>query len=238
MSDTVLDESILTEIAEKGVIFGHKKSKTHPLMKSLIIDTRNEIDLLSPEAVIESLNKAIEFLKEKSKGGMLALLVGTSPPAKEAVKNFARHFDFPYVVSRWLGGTLTNFAVIQKRNLYYQDLILKQEKGELAKYTKKEQLDFSREIEKLRENFEGLVRLIRVPDVLIVVDIKEQETAVREAKHVGIPVVAIIDSDDNPTLVQYPIFGSDHGKLSIEWLLGKIQASLPVPTGEVPPVAA
>lgn len=224
--ETVIDEEVLKELAELGVIYGHKKSKTHPLMKPLVIDNRNEIELLDPEAVVSSLNKGADFLKEKAKGGGLLLFVGTTPVAKSSVKALAEEFNFPYVVSRWLGGTITNFKTIYKRISYYEDLKNKKEKGELAKYTKKEQLNFSKEIEKMREKFEGLVRLTRTPDVLFVIDIKEHETAVREANHLGVPIVAIVDNDDDPSIVQYPIYASDHTKKSIEWIIGKVREAL------------
>ncbi|MCP6719705.1 MAG: 30S ribosomal protein S2 [Patescibacteria group bacterium] len=224
--DITLNETVLSEMAEFGVIYGHKKSKTHPLMKPVIIDNRNEIELLDPEAVVSSLSRAIEFLTLKAKQGMLMLLVGTLPSAKETVEKFALEFKFPYVTNRWLGGTLTNFKVIHERNLYYQELKVKKEKGELVKYTKKEQLKFSREIEKLKRNFEGLVPLNRLPDVLFIVDIEKHDTAVKEARHLGIPVVAIVDTDDDPRLVQYPIFASDHSKKGIEWVMENVRKNL------------
>lgn len=224
--ETTLNEETLSELAALGVIYGHKKSKTHPLMKPLVIDNRNEIEILNPEEVLASLERAIQFLTKKKSEGMLMLLVGTTPVAKGAILNLAQEFNFPYVVNRWLGGTITNFKMIEKRIAYYQDLKNKKEKGELQKYTKKEQLEFSREIERLREKFEGLVQLTKIPDVLFVVDINEHHTAVREAKAAGVPIVAIIDNDDNPSLVDWPIYASDHSKKSIEWIIGKVREAL------------
>jgi small subunit ribosomal protein S2 len=224
--ETVINEETLRELAELGVIYGHKKSKTHPSMKPVIIDNRNEIELLNPEAVIASLNKAVDFLKEKMKEGALVFFVGTAPVARESVFNLAEKFGFPYVVSRWLGGTLTNFRVIHKRISYYEDLKSKKEKGELAKYTKKEQLGFSKEIEKMKEKFEGLIRLTKLPDVLFVVNIEEHDTAVKEASLLGIPVVAILDNDDDPKIVSYPIYASDHTKRSVDWVLTKVEEGL------------
>ena len=226
MSLTVLDESKIAEMAEKGVILGHKKSKTHPSMKPIIIDTKNDVELLDPQAVVESVEKAVAFLKEKSKPGYLAFFVGAIPGIKEEVKSFAEEFAMPYVVNRWFGGTLTNFSVISKQIRYYEDLIAKQERGELAKYTKKEQLGFAKEIEKMRENFQGLTRLTRLPDWLFVVDIKEHDTAVREARKMKIPVVAIVDSDDNPELVPHPIYASDHSKESVRWVIEHLKKGL------------
>ncbi|KKU93928.1 MAG: 30S ribosomal protein S2 [Candidatus Jorgensenbacteria bacterium GW2011_GWA1_48_13] len=226
MSLTVLDESKIAEMAEKGVILGHKKSKTHPSMKPIIIDTKNDVELLDPQAVVESVESAVAFLKEKSKPGFLALFVGAIPGIKEEIKSFAEEFAMPYVTNRWLGGTLTNFSVISKQTRYYEDLIAKQERGELAKYTKKEQLGFTKEIEKMRENFQGLTRLTRLPDWMLVVDIREHDTAVREARKMKIPVVAIVDSDDNPELVPHPIYASDHSKESVRWVIEHLRKGL------------
>ncbi|HXF44288.1 MAG TPA: 30S ribosomal protein S2 [Candidatus Paceibacterota bacterium] len=226
MPEAILDESKVTELAMKGVILGHKKSKTHPLMRPIIIDTKNDIELLDPQAVVSSLERAVAFVKEKAKPGYLAFFVATIPGIKDDVKAFAEEFAMPYVVNRWLGGTLTNFPVISKQVRHYEDLIAKQERGELAKYTKKEQQGFAKEIEKMRGNLQGLIRLTRLPDWMFIVDIKEHETAVREAKKIGIPVVAIVDSDDDPTLVTYPIYASDHARESVKWVMEGIGQAL------------
>lgn len=223
---TILNEEIISEMAKAGVIYGHKKSKTHPQMRPYIAGTRNEIEFIDPAATLSSLQKAIEFLKEKIRAGGLVLLVGTSPAAKNAIEEFAREFKFPYVTTRWLGGTLTNFKVLNDRKIYYETLKVRKEKGELAKYTKKEQLKFNKEIAKLSRNFDGLANLSKIPDVLFIVDIDEQRTAVREARRMHIPIVALVDTDDNVSLVDYPIFANDHAKSSIEWAIGKITAGI------------
>ncbi|KKU90803.1 MAG: 30S ribosomal protein S2 [Candidatus Jorgensenbacteria bacterium GW2011_GWA1_48_11] len=213
-------------MVKAGVIYGHKKSKTHPRMRPFIAGNRNEIELLDPEAIFGGLAKAILFLKEKVKAGGSVLLVGTNPAAKSSVLSFAQGFKLPYVVTRWLGGTLTNFAVLNKRKQYYNDLKVKKESGALAKYTKKEQLEFSNEITKLAKFFDGLENLARLPDAIFIVDIKEHETAFREAKKTNVPVVAILDTDDDTDDVAYPIFANDHSKSSIEWVMEKIKEGI------------
>ena len=242
MIEVKLSEELISELAGLGVIFGHKKSKTHPNMKSIIIDNRNEIELMNPEAVVSSLDKTLVFLREKMRSGAvvktegekevattnntLILLVGSLPSARGAIEAFGKEFDFPYVTTRWLGGTLTNFKSIRKRIDHYLGLKDKKEKGELAKYTKKERVGFDKEIEKLEENFSGLIKLTRIPDVLFVVDIKEHETAVREAKHLNVPVIGIVDSDDNPREINYPIYANDHSKQAVEWVVRRLIAGL------------
>lgn len=231
MLDVNNKEQIL-EMAQNGIFYGHKKTKTHPKMARYISGRRNEIELLNPEDTIASFNTACNFLKEIFKNKGLVLFVGTEPAAKEIVKKAAEELNSPYVNFRWLGGTLTNFPVIRKRVEYYEDLERKQASGELTKYTKKEQLKFSKEIDKLRRKFDGLRRLTRLPDVVVVVDTTAHKTTILEARKMNIPVVAVIDSDDNPELVKYPIFANDHAKASVSWvfdnLIKEIKNEVPI----------
>jgi len=226
MKENIITDELIKEMANLGVIFGHKKSKTHPRMRPYIGLSRNEIEILDPQATLTSLAKAIEFMKEKIKSGGLIISVGTLPAMREAIKEFSVKFNLPYVTTRWLGGTLTNFKVIGQRLAYYQDLKAKKESGELGKYTKKEQLKFNEQIKKLSQVFDGLINLKRLPDAVFVVDIDEHDTAVREARRLNIPVIAVIDSDDDPELVDYPVFASDHTKSSIEWIMAKIKEGI------------
>ncbi len=226
MADITLNETVIAEMAKVGVMYGHKKSKTHPRMKPYIVGNRNEIELIDPEATLLGLEKAIEFLKEKIQKNGIILVVGSAPAARETVLSFAGTFNLPYVVNRWLGGTLTNFQAIEKRVQYYQGLRVKQERGELSKYTKKEQSKFNEEIGKMSESFDGLLKLNRLPDAILVVDIAAHETAVREGKKLKIPIVAILDTDDNLDLVEYPILANDHAKMSIEWIFAKLQEGI------------
>lgn len=226
--DVNINNDLLEEMAKAGVMYGHKKSKTHPKMQPFLGGRKNEIELLSPEASLETLAKAVEFLKEKKTSGGFVLCVGTLPAHQQATKSFAETFNFPYVISRWLGGTLTNFKIIRERFLYYADLKSKLEKGELSKYTKKEQLDFSNQIKKMSQFFDGLANLIRIPDALLIVDINEHSTALREAKRIKIPVIALVDSNDDPTVIDYPIIANDHAKASIDWVLQKLSEELDI----------
>lgn len=209
-------------MAEKGVLSGHKKSKTHPHMKPYIGANRNEVEIIKPEAVAGSLAKAVEFLRETKNKGKVVLCVGATSPAKAAIEKIAGHFKFPFVTTRWIGGTLTNFKVIRERINYYLDLKGKKERGELGKYTKKERVVFDKELEKLAVKFDGLVCLFRTPDAIFIVDGKEHETAVREAKRMEIPVVMLTDTDDDPKIVQYPIIASDHARSGIEWIVDRL----------------
>jgi len=215
----VNDKNKIIEMAQKGIFYGHKKTKTHPKIKKYLGGRRNEIELIEPEFTVSSLNDALSFLSGIVEKKGIVLWVGTQPAAKDVIKTIATELGHPYVNFRWLGGTLTNFPVIRKRVEYYEDLQNKQKSGELAKYTKKEQLKFTKEISKLSRNFEGLRALNRLPDAVFLIDGLIHHTAVREANRMRIPLVAIIDSDDNPELFQYPIFANDHAKTSISWIM-------------------
>lgn len=230
---TTVTPELASEMIKVGVILAHTKSKTHPKMKPFIAGNRNEVELLSPEAVMESLDQAIAFLRGVLMKGGLVLAVGTTLPAKQGISEFAKEFAFPFVTVRWLGGTLTNFKVITTRLKYFEDLKVKREKGELQKYTKREQLEFDKEIAQMSKIFTGLQDLSRMPNAVFVVDAHEHAAAVREAKRLGIPVIAVMDSDDDPNTVKYPIIASDHAKSSIEWVLNRVREGI---RGAVPVV--
>ncbi|MBI2278964.1 MAG: 30S ribosomal protein S2 [Candidatus Brennerbacteria bacterium] len=227
MTDTAAthEEKIL-EMAKLGVLFGHTKSKTHPKMRPYIGATKNEIELIDPEATIAGLAKAIEIMAGiLEKRGMI-LMVGTVPSARAAVESFAERFSFPFVTGRWLGGTLTNFSVIAGRVKHFLDMKEKHAAKEFSRYTKKEQLKREVEVGKMARTFRGLEDFTKRPDLLFVVDARVHGTAVAEAKKMKIPVVSIIDTDDDPGVVECPIFANDHAKSSIEWVMGELTRAL------------
>lgn len=226
MTKNTISEDVVREMVQTGMIFGHKKSKTHPNMKPHISGNRNEVELINPASSWESLENAIEFIKNTIGDSGLMLLVGTNSSAKSVIEGFAKEFNFPYVTSRWLGGTLTNFSVIRSRVSYYEGLKEKKSRGDFAKYTKKEQHKFNEEIKKMSGFFEGLIPFVKLPDILFVVDIEEHNTSVREAKRLSIPVVAIVDTDDDPSLISHPIFASDHSRQGIAWIVEKISEAI------------
>jgi small subunit ribosomal protein S2 len=220
------NENIIKEIVREGVIFGHKRSKTHPKMKPFIAGVKNEIELLNPEQSLETLQRATAFLKEKKAAGGVFMMVGTRPAAKRAIEAFAKEFGFPFVTERWLGGSLTNFAMIGKRIAHYEDLLDRSARGAFEKYTKKEQRGFADEIEKMRKNFEGLRPLKKLPDAVFFVDSNAHMTVVREAKRMNIPTIGIIDTNDSPLSADYPIFANDHSVKSIQWVLNYIRDAI------------
>lgn len=225
-TETQISNDIILEMAQAGVLFGHKKSKTHPRMRPFIGGAKNEIELLDPEATLSTLETAAEFFAEKVRSGALILLVGTGAPAKTSLEQFAKEFSFPAVTKRWLGGTLTNFKIISDRMKYFQDLKYKQEKGELSKYTKREQQEFDKEIGKMSQSFSGILSLTKIPDVMLVVDPASHEIAIQEARQCNIPIVGIMDTNDDPSTVDYPVFANDHARSSIDWVIGKFRETI------------
>lgn len=224
MSETgIINTELTQDLAKRGVLHGHLRAKTHPKMKPYIAGNRGEIEFLDPEATVASVARAGAFLKDAVHAGGIVLVVGTGIPARGTVERFATTFSFPYVIVRWLGGTLTNYKIISTRMRYYVDLKAKQQKNELSKYTKKEQLGFGKEIGKLSKFFGGLLRLDRMPAALVVVGVSEHMTAIREAKRMNIPVVGILDTNDDPSLVTYPVFANDRSVQSIEWVFGELE---------------
>ena len=213
--------AMVEEMMRAGLFLGRKSSKTHPKMRSLVFGVRNGISMIDLEETINLLNKALDFIKTKAARGAI-LLVGTTPSAKKSVEEMAKQLGFPYVTERWLGGTLTNFKTLSKRVAYFKKLKSDKESGRLDKYTKKERLDFDREIKKLSVMFSGIEGMNSLPEVLFVVDANGNLTAVREARRLKIPVVAIANTDINPDLVDYLIPANDRNKSSIDWILARL----------------
>ncbi len=220
------NQNLLEEAVKAGVIYGHKRDKSHPRMKPYVVAERNEIQILDVNETLKSLNQAIEFLKSiREKNGVI-LLVGIKPSALEPIEKFSQFFNYPKVTKRWLGGFLTNFYVVKKRIDYFKDLKAQKERGEFEKYSKKEKLILERELLKLEEKFGGVLNLERLPDCVFIIDPSENKTAVKEARRMKIPIVAIVDNDDNPDLIDYPIIANDHAQTSIEWIVNKILEAL------------
>ncbi|MFZ2681501.1 MAG: 30S ribosomal protein S2 [Patescibacteria group bacterium] len=207
------------EMLKAGVHFGHQSSKWHPKMKEYIFGERSGVHIINVEKTAEKLEQALNFVTQTvSKGGSI-LFVGTKRQAQEIVAKYALDCGMPYVDMRWLGGTLTNYAQLQRLIRHYLDLKDKRTKGELKKYTKLEQLQFDREIAELDEKIGGLSTLTRVPEALFILDARHEKTAVREAQAMKVPMVALVDSNVNPTGIEYVIPGNDDAINSIDLIV-------------------
>ena len=154
------------------------------------------------------------------------MVVGTKIQVKDLVKNLARDCELPYVTERWLGGTFTNFEAILKRIEHFKDLERQKEQGELEKYTKKERAGIDDELKRLRIKFEGIKNLKKLPDAIFVVDMKEDELSIKEAKLKGIKIIAIADTNVDPTLADYPIPANDDAIPSVKYILEKVKAAI------------
>jgi small subunit ribosomal protein S2 len=216
----------LEDMLKAGVHFGHRTSRWHPKMKPLIFGERGGVHIINVEETQKRLAAALAFIEGLAKEGRVVLFVGTKRQAQDAVRRAADSVEMPYVVSRWLGGTITNFSEIQKLIKHFLDLQVKQEKGELKKYTKKEQIWFGREIEDLEKKVGGIRRLEKVPDALFLADIRADKTAFHEAQKKGVPTIALVDTNVNPDDVDYPIPANDDGVRSIEMMVHAVAEAI------------
>jgi small subunit ribosomal protein S2 len=217
---------LLQDMAEAGLLYGLMKGKTHPGMKPWIFATRSGVEIINLENTVKELAKAEEVLKKITASGKSVLIVGTSSAAKMAAKEFATEAGQPFVAERWLGGTLTNFKVIEGRIKYYNKLIADKESGALNKYTKKERILLDKKMEKMRLLFEGLSGMTGLPGAVFILDIRENKLAAREARGVGIPVIAVVNTDTDPKSVDYPIPANNRLSEGIRWILDHLKGSL------------
>lgn len=199
----------LMEMLKAGVHFGHKKSLWNPKMASYIYTTRNNIHILDLEKTKNKLSEALNFARDTAAKGGIVLFVGTKRQAKEEVRKAAESCGMPYVVTRWLGGTFTNFRTIQrtiKKMEKYEKMIAD---GEVKKYTKKEQLMIGREVEKMKTFFSGIKEMKKLPEAIFVLDTKYDHIPVEEARQSKVKVIGLVDTNADPTNINYIIPSND-----------------------------
>lgn len=212
----------MEEMLKAGVHFGHQASRWHPKMESYIYTTRNGVHIIDLKKTQDRLQKAIDFvIKSVSDGGSI-LFVGTKPQAQPLLESYAKQVGMPYIKSRWIGGTLTNYAEFKNSIQRYVELLRQRDSGGWDKYTKKERSELQKEVDRLHEFVSGLVTMDRPPKALFVVDIRTEKTAVKEANVMNIPVIALCDTNTNPLDVQYPIPANDDATRGIELMVKAI----------------
>ena len=211
------------EMTEAGLHFGHRTSRIHPKMKPFLYGVKNGVHIIDLEKTAEKLKEALNFIQEFISEGKILLLVGTKIQIRGLIREIAKDCDLPYVVERWLGGTFTNFEVIKKRIDYFKNLEKEKASGELEKYTKKERAKIDQKLEGLELKFGGIKNLEKLPDIIFVLDIKKDAGAVKEAKETGIKIVAIVDTNVDPDLVDYPIPANDDAISSVKYILDKVK---------------
>jgi small subunit ribosomal protein S2 len=214
------------EMAESGVNLGHKVSKLHPKMKPYVSGIKNNVHIIDLEKTAVELQKALSFISKTVAEGKSIVFVGTKIQLKALIREAADECGVPYVVERWLGGTFTNFETIQKRVTYFKDLETKRETGGLEKYTKKERLDFDKEIARLKIKFEGMRNMQKLPEAIVLFGLDKDITAAREAKRKGIKIVSIVDTNVNPDIVDYPIPANDDAILSVSYIIEKVKDAI------------
>ncbi|MBI2356281.1 MAG: 30S ribosomal protein S2 [Candidatus Doudnabacteria bacterium] len=208
----------LMEMLKAGVHFGHKKSLWNPKMAPYIFTTRNNIHIFDLEKTKKKLMEALQFASDTAFRGGTILFVGTKRQAKDAVRKAAEACGMPYVVERWLGGTFTNFRTIQRTIKKMEKYEKMTESGEISKYTKKEQLMIKREIEKMKLFFSGVREMKKLPDAIFVFDVKYDNIPVKEASASKVKVVGLVDTNADPSLVDYVIPSNDDAIKVIEFM--------------------
>lgn len=212
----------LMTMLKSGVHFGHTGSKRHPKMKPYIFTAKSGFHIINLELTQEKLAPALDFVKTIVSNGGTILFLGTKRQAQAIIAKHAKACGMPYINQRWLGGTFTNFAQISRVTKRLRQLKADKKEGKLDKYTKKEQLEFNREIDKLELMVGGIENMDKVPDAIFICDIKRDKTAIAEAIKKNIPVVAMCDTNVNPDLVTYPIPANDDAVKSIDLITGLI----------------
>ncbi|HVO28720.1 MAG TPA: 30S ribosomal protein S2 [Candidatus Paceibacterota bacterium] len=214
------------EMIEAGVFYGRTKNKTNPKMRQFVIANRGGVEVINLEKTADGLAAALAFVTEKVRDNGVPLLVATQPAAEAALVAAAKKLGIPYVVNRWVGGTLTNYKIVGARVEHLKKLRSDLASGALDKYTKKERVEIDREIKRLEDLMGGLEAMSREPDLLIMIDPNLHATAVREARIRKIPIVALANIDADPDLVDHLVPGNDSAKKSIEWFLGRIEKAI------------
>ena len=215
-------EITMKELLEAGVHFGHQTRRWNPKMKEFIFGERNGIHIIDLQKTLKMFREAARYVTELSAQGRSILFVGTKRQAQEAVAEEAKRCSMHFVNNRWLGGALTNWATLQKSLKRLRELKSMQEDGRMAQLSKKEAARLDRELKHLLANLEGIEGMAALPDALFVVDSNCEEIAVREARRMGIPVVAIVDTNCDPDLVDAIIPGNDDALRAIRLFTSKI----------------
>lgn len=222
------DPSIITmkSLLEAGVHFGHQKRRWNPKMRRYIFTHRNGIHIIDLQKTLRMLEEAAGFISDVAADGKKILMVGTKKQAQDTIITESQRSNAFYITTRWLGGTLTNFKTIQSRIDYLVDLETRKAKGEFVNYPKKESLKMEDSIARLNRYLGGIKEMTEMPGALFVIDVGKEAIAVAEARRVGIPIVALVDSDCNPELIDYPIPGNDDAIRSIRLITARVSSAI------------
>ena len=209
-------------LLESGVHFGHQTRRWNPKMRPFIFTERNGIHILDLQQTVRRLDDATDWIKQVAADGGTVLFVGTKKQAQEAIAEEAARAEMPYVNERWLGGTLTNFQTIQTRVRYIEELEFRRDSGELEHLPKKEAIQIEDKLERLTRLLGGIRRMKRLPDAMFVVDPDREHIAVMEAQRMRIPIVAMVDTNCDPTVIAYPVPANDDAIRAIRLITGRM----------------
>ncbi|MHC5023370.1 MAG: 30S ribosomal protein S2 [Planctomycetota bacterium] len=214
--------SLVQDLIEAGIHFGQRCSSWNPKMQPYIYGTRNRIHIIDIRETIKGLLLAKRYIQKTVAEGRDVCFVGTKRQARAAVEKYAIDVDMPFVIERWLGGTLTNFRTIRERLKRLEELEGLVESGEIDTYSKKMTSQLLREKRKITRNLAGIRKMSRLPGCLVVIDVSREQNALREARALGIPTICLVDTDGDPDMVDLPIPGNDDSMRSIEVIVREL----------------
>ena len=218
------------DLLDAGVHFGHQLRRWNPKSKPYVYDNRNGISIVDLEQTHAMLEKASAFIEETVASGRDILFIGTKKQAQDIMREAAIASQMPFCVNRWMGGGLTNFATIKTSLIKYRKFLKMDADGELDKLPGKEEAAIRRQMSRMNRNFEGILNIEELPAALFVVDTKNEEIAVAEAVRLGIPVIGLVDTNSDPTILDFPIPGNDDAvksiRIIVETIVDSIQSGL------------
>jgi small subunit ribosomal protein S2 len=206
----------LIEMLKAGMHFGHQTSKWHPKMRQYIYTSRQGIHILDLEKTAVELNKALTFIREIVAAGGTVLFTSLKTQSDDEVREAAKRVGMPYIIERWLGGVFTNWGVISKLIQRLEKLEADKGRGVWQQYTKKEQIELQKDLDRLNLTVGGIRTMTKLPEVIFLIGVREGKNAIREARKVNVPVVGMVDTDTNPSMIQYVIPGNDDALKSIK----------------------
>ncbi len=214
------------ELLDAGVHFGHQVRRWNPKSKPYVFDHRHGISIIDLEKTYQLLEKACGFVEDLTASGKNILLVGTKRQAQDVVREVATTTNMPFCANRWLGGTLTNFNTVKRSLEKYRRFLAMESDGSLAKLPKKEASAIRREMDRMHRNFEGLLEMGELPSAMLIIDSKTESNAVSEARRLKIPVLGMVDTNSDPSLLDYPIPANDDAVKSIRLIMDVLLESI------------
>ena len=216
----------IKDLLDAGVHFGHQLRRYNPKSKEFVFDNRHGISIIDLEKTYALMERATRFIEELVASGKYILLVGTKRQAQEITREAAIQCQMPFCANRWMGGTLTNFTTIRNSVMKYKEYLSMEADGRLDKVPKKEAAAIRREMSRMNRNFEGLLEMPELPEAVFIIDTNHEQIAVAETVRLGIKLVAVVDTNSDPSLIDYPIPGNDDSNKSIRIVLETVMEAI------------